>query len=64
MTGSDVPIFLQYPKKDFKLEDINPNDWNVEYEYNFGDKNLTMNINVKDKKLSFYLGGKFIGDFK
>ena len=64
MTGSDVPIFLQYPKSDWEDEEINPNKWKVTMEYHFGDKEMIMNINVKDKKLSFYLDGKLVGDFK
>jgi len=63
MTGSDVPIFLQYPKSDWEDEEINPNKWKVTMEYHFGDKEMIMNINVEDKSLSFYLDGKLVGEF-
>jgi hypothetical protein len=61
MTGSDIPIFLQYPKSDWEGEEINLNKWKVTMGYHFGDGKMTMSINVKDKKLSFYLGDEFIG---
>ena len=62
MTNSNVPIFLQYPYSDWKGEDINPNDWKVVMEDHFGDKQMTMKINVEEKKLSFYLDGVLVGD--
>ena len=64
MTNSNVPIFLQYPCSDWKGEDINPNDWKVVMEDHFGDKQMTMKINVEEKKLSFYLDGVLVGDME
>ena len=62
MTNSNVPMFLRYPDVDWKGEDINPNSWEVIMEDHFGG-DMKMNINVKEKKLSFYLDGKFVGKF-
>jgi len=64
MTNSNVPIFLQYPKSDWKGEDINPNDWEVVMEDHFGDKKMIMKINVEEKKLSFYLDGVLVRDME
>ena len=60
MSGSDVPIFLQYPKlgKD-PLNYI----WTVDLQNHFDQKFIRMKINIFDKKLEFYKGFEPIGTY-
>ena len=55
---SDVPIFLQYPNMDL--------DENIVYDIktpkHFGGKSLTISVDVKNKKLKFFIKDKLVGE--
>jgi hypothetical protein len=55
---SDIPILLQYPNMDL--------DENIVYDVgtpkHFGGKPLTMNVDVKNKKLKFFIEDKLVGE--
>ena len=53
MTGSDVPIFLQYPNMDLNT-DIT---FKVDTPKFFGENSLVMTCDVKNKKLKFNIDG-------
>ena len=61
-TKSDVPIFLQVPKSDWKLEELDEYNWNVQFEDNFTDV-VSMNIDREGECLTFYVGDRQVGQF-
>ena len=62
MTDSDIPIFIQVPKSDWKLEELDEYNWNVQFEDNFTDV-ASMNIDRESECLTFYVGDRQVGEF-
>ncbi len=57
-TKSDVPIFLQYPNMDLDTDII----YDVTTPKFFGGNSLRMNVDVKNKKLKFFIEDKLVSD--